>query len=61
MQRESAALIWHALDAARAIATFIDRVPLETYLDDLLRRRAVEREFEEVQAAGLAWEWAPGW
>lgn len=51
MQRDSAALLWDALDAARSIAGFLDGVTRSDYVGDLLRRRAVEREFEIVGEA----------
>lgn len=46
MRPDSAALVWDALDAAQTIVTFLDGISRDEYLDDLLRRRAVEREFE---------------
>lgn len=46
MHPDSAALLWDALMAARAISDFIAGVDQSDYLNDSLRRRAVEREFE---------------
>ncbi len=51
MQPDSAALLWDALDAARTIVDFLEEVTAEAYLNDLLRRRAVEREFEIIGEA----------
>lgn len=51
MRPESAALIWDALDAARTIDDFLAGISLDEYLSDLLRRRAVEREFEIIGEA----------
>lgn len=51
MRPESAALLWDALDAARSIRQFLDGVSREAYAADLMRRRAVEREFEIVGEA----------
>lgn len=51
MRPESAALIWDALDAATSIVRFLDGVSQGGYIDDLLRRRAVEREFEIIGEA----------
>jgi uncharacterized protein with HEPN domain len=51
MRPESAALLWDALDAAKSIIGFLDGVTVEEYLDELLRRRAVERGFEIVGEA----------
>lgn len=51
MRPESAAFIWDALGAAREIGEFLDGVPLNEYLTDVLRRRAVERGFEIVGEA----------
>jgi uncharacterized protein with HEPN domain len=46
MLPESSAFVWDALDAAHSIRAFLGGVSFETYAADLLRRRAVEREFE---------------
>lgn len=46
MRPDSAALIWDAVHAARTIRTFLSGVSRDAYAEDLLRRRAVEREFE---------------
>lgn len=51
MRPESAALVWDALDAATSIVSFLDGVTLDGYVKDLLRRRAVEREFEIIGEA----------
>lgn len=51
MQPDAAALLWDALEAARSIVSFLDGVSVDDYADDLLRRRAVEREFEIVGEA----------
>jgi len=51
MRPESAALIWDALDAARSIVGFLDGVSRDGYTGDVLRRRAVEREFEIIGEA----------
>lgn len=51
MQRNSEALVWDALQAARAIQSYLGGVSLEVYLSDAMRRRAVEREFEIVGEA----------
>ena len=51
MQPESAALIWDALDAADTIEDFLAETSREEYTEDLLRRRAVEREFEIIGEA----------
>ncbi|QPL05258.1 MULTISPECIES: HepT-like ribonuclease domain-containing protein [Actinomyces] len=46
MHPDSAALLWDARSAATAISHFIAGVDRSDYLEDALRRRAVEREFE---------------
>ena len=51
MQTESAALLWDALEAAKSILDFLNGITTEEYLGELLRRRAVEREFEIVGEA----------
>lgn len=49
--RDASALLWDALDAANSIVEFLDGVSAEHYAGDLLRRRAVEREFEIIGEA----------
>lgn len=51
MRSESAALLWDALIAAQVIADFTAGISLVDYENDLLRRRAVEREFEIIGEA----------
>lgn len=51
MQPESAALLWDAIDAATSIGRFLDGISRNAYGNDLMRRRAVEREFEIVGEA----------
>lgn len=51
MRPESAALIWDARDAANSIEDFLAGVSRDEYRRDLLRRRAVEREFEIIGEA----------
>lgn len=46
MQPETAALLWDALDASRSVLGFLEGVTRDAYVHDLMRRRAVEREFE---------------
>jgi uncharacterized protein with HEPN domain len=51
MRPESAAPIWDARDAAQTIRGFLDGIPRDEYREDLMRRRAVEREFEIIGEA----------
>lgn len=46
MQPESAARVWDADQAARAIAGFVEGRTQGEFLDDLLLRSAVERQLE---------------
>lgn len=51
MQPESAARIWDAAQAARAVAKFIEGRSEGELVDDLLLRSAVERQLEILGAA----------
>lgn len=51
MRSDSPAFIWDALQAARAVSTFILDVDFDQYSGDLMRRSAVERQFEIIGEA----------
>lgn len=51
MPRDARALLWDALDAARAVEDFIAGQTEASYLADPLRRAAVERKCEIIGEA----------
>lgn len=51
MQPESQALLWDAHRAAELIRTFVDAKEWTDYVDDVMLRSAVERQFELVGEA----------
>lgn len=51
MSRDPRALLWDALDAARAVAGFLEGQTEAGYLADPLRRAAVERKCEVIGEA----------
>lgn len=51
MQPESRALLWDAHRAAELIRTFVDGKEWTDYVDDVMLRSAVERQFEIVGEA----------
>jgi uncharacterized protein with HEPN domain len=51
MPPESAAYLWDALDRARHVRAFVAGVTFAEYLDDEMRRAAVERQFEVIGEA----------
>jgi uncharacterized protein with HEPN domain len=46
MKREPRAYLWDVRDAADHILEFTREIQIESYLDDLMLRSAVERQFE---------------